>query len=96
MTGSRTKSYSYDLNGNRTGTGYSTTIMNETSTSPGVTYTYDKTGNMISADSRGTFTTYAYDAAIRILLSLSQALSVPRLSSEAETEDRFVAVRLNV
>ena len=30
VTGSRTESYSYDLNGNRTGTGYSTTVMNET------------------------------------------------------------------
>ena len=28
--GSRTESYSYDLNGNRKGTGYSTTVMNET------------------------------------------------------------------
>ena len=60
VTGSRTESYSFDLNGNRTGTGYSTTIMNETLTSPGVTYVYDKAGNMI-ADSGGTFTTYTYD-----------------------------------
>ena len=50
MTGSRTESYTYDLNGNRTGTGYSTTIMNEQTTSPGVTYTYDNAGNMISAN----------------------------------------------
>ena len=36
--------------------------MNETLTSPGViTYTYDNAGNMISADSGGTFTTYTYD-----------------------------------
>ena len=38
--GAQVESYSYDLNGNRTGTGYSTTVMNETLTSPGViTYT---------------------------------------------------------
>ena len=60
--GTQVESYSYDLNGNRTGTGYSTTVMNETLTSPGViTYTYDKAGNMISANSGGTFTTYTYD-----------------------------------
>ena len=59
--GTQVESYSYDLNGNRTGTGYSTTVMNETLTSPGVTYTYDSAGNMISANSGGTFTTYTYD-----------------------------------
>ena len=60
--GTQVESYTYDLNGNRTGTGYSTTVMNETLTSPGViTYTYDKAGNMISADSGATFTTYTYD-----------------------------------
>ena len=61
VTGSRTESYSYDSNGNRTGTGYSTTVMNETLTSPGVTYTYDAAGNMISANNGGTITTYTYD-----------------------------------
>jgi RHS repeat-associated protein len=62
VTGSRTESYTYDANGNRTGTGYSTTVMNETATSPGViTYTYDSAGNTISANSGGTFTTYTYD-----------------------------------
>ena len=35
-SGTQVESYSYDLNGNRTGTGYSTTVMNETLTSPGV------------------------------------------------------------
>jgi YD repeat-containing protein len=33
--GTQVESYSYDLNGNRTGTGHSTTVMNETATSPG-------------------------------------------------------------
>ena len=60
--GTQVESYAYDANGNRTGTGYSTTVMNETLTSPGVvTYTYDSAGNMISANSGGTFTTYTYD-----------------------------------
>ena len=60
--GTQVESYAYDANGNRTGTGYSTTVMNETLTSPGVvTYTYDYAGNMISANSGGTITTYTYD-----------------------------------
>jgi RHS repeat-associated protein len=59
--GTQVESYTYDSNGNRTGTGYSTTVMNETLTSPGVTYTYDAAGNMISANSGGTVTTYTYD-----------------------------------
>jgi len=61
VTGSRSESYTYDLNGNRTGTGYSTTVMNETSTSPGTTYTYDNAGNMISGKTGSTITTYTYD-----------------------------------
>ena len=60
--GTQVESYAYDANGNRTGTGYSTTVMNETLTSPGVvTYTYDSAGNMTSANSGGTITTYTYD-----------------------------------
>ena len=42
--GTQVESYSYDLNGNRNSTGYSTTVMNETATSPGFTYTYDNAG----------------------------------------------------
>ena len=60
--GTQVESYAYDSNGNRTGTGWSTTVMNETATSPGVvTYSYDSGGNMISANSGGTITTYTYD-----------------------------------
>ena len=61
--GSRTESYSYDLNGNRTGTGYSTTVMNETATSPGYTYTYDAEGNLTAQTNTSThvITSYTYD-----------------------------------
>jgi len=59
--GTQVESYSYDLNGNSTGTGYSTTIMNETATSPGTTYTYDNAGNLISSQTGSTTTTYTYD-----------------------------------
>ena len=60
--GTQVESYAYDSNGNRTGTGYSTTVMNETATSPGpVTYTYDNAGNMITSKTGSTTTTYTYD-----------------------------------
>ncbi len=55
--------YSYDLNGNRTGTGYSTGTENEQTASPGATYTYDNAGNLISSTNTSTHvtTTYTYD-----------------------------------
>lgn len=61
--GSSVESYSYDENGNRTGTGYSTGVDNEQTASPGCTYTYDDAGNMISATDTSTdvTTTYTYD-----------------------------------
>jgi RHS repeat-associated protein len=59
--GTQVNSNSYDANGNRTGTGYSTTVMNETATSPGTTYTYDNAGNMLSSKTGSTITTYTYD-----------------------------------
>ena len=42
--GSRTESYSYDLNGNRNSAGYTTGTDNEQTASPGYTYTYDCRG----------------------------------------------------
>ena len=43
---SRTESYGYDANGNRNTTGYTTGTNNEMTASPGMTYTYDNSGNM--------------------------------------------------
>ena len=54
-------SYSYDLNGNRNSTGYTTGAGNEMTNSPGVTYTYDNDGNMITATTSSGTTTYTYD-----------------------------------
>ncbi|MGP0063971.1 MAG: RHS repeat-associated core domain-containing protein [Isosphaeraceae bacterium] len=61
--GTAVGTYSYDLNGNRTGTGYTTGTDNEQTASPGFTYTYDDAGNMISATNTSTSvtTTYTYD-----------------------------------
>jgi RHS repeat-associated protein len=62
VTGSRSESYSYDSNGNRTGSGWSTTVMNEVATSPGpITYTFDNAGNMITSKTGSTTTTFTYD-----------------------------------
>ena len=42
------ESFSYDANGNETGTGYTTSTGNEQTASPGYTYTYDADGNIIT------------------------------------------------
>ena len=36
------ESFTYDANGNETGTGYTTTTGNEQTASPGYTYTYEE------------------------------------------------------
>ena len=43
------ESFTWDANGNETGTGYTTSTGNEQTASPGYTYTYDADGNMITA-----------------------------------------------
>ena len=57
------ESFSYDANGNQTGTGYTTAAGNEQTASPGYTYTYDANGNMITSTqtSTGDVWTYGYD-----------------------------------
>ncbi len=55
--------FSYDANGNQTGTGYTTSTGNEQTASPGYTYTYDADGNMITMTqtSTGDVWTYTYN-----------------------------------
>jgi RHS repeat-associated protein len=57
------ESFSYDANGNQTGTGYTTSTDNEQTASPGNTYTYDADGNMITdtITSTGDAWTYSYN-----------------------------------
>jgi RHS repeat-associated protein len=57
------ESFSYDANGNETGTGYTTSTGNEQTASPGYTYTYDAAGNMITMTqtSTGDVWTYTYN-----------------------------------
>ena len=61
--GTQVESYSYDLNGNRNTTGYTTGTDNELTASPGTTYTYDADGNLISQTNTSSHvtTTYTYD-----------------------------------
>ena len=68
-SGSRAETYTYDLNGNRTMTGYSTGSGNELTASPGVTYTYDNEGNMTAAANTSTHvvTSYTYDYHNRLI-----------------------------
>jgi hypothetical protein len=63
VSGAVTATYTYDANGNRTMSGYSTGTDNELSASPGYTYTYDDQGNMTAETqtSTGDVTTFAYD-----------------------------------
>ncbi len=61
-TGTVNDSYSYDLDGNRDSSGYTTGTGNEMTASPGYTYTYDNDGNLISSTNTSTSvtTTYTY------------------------------------
>ena len=54
------ESFSYDANGNQTGTGYTTSTGNEQTASPGYTYTYDADGNMITSTDTSTGDTWTY------------------------------------
>ena len=60
-SGTADDSYGYDANGNPNTTGYTIGTGNELTNSPGVTYTYDNDGNMITATTESGTTTYTYD-----------------------------------
>ena len=63
LTSDGVASYSYDLNGNRTMTGYSTGTGNQLTNDGTYTYSYDAAGNLIKK-SEGTYAqtwTYGYD-----------------------------------
>jgi RHS repeat-associated protein len=60
-SGASDDTYGYDPNGNRDTTGYTVGTGNELTNSPGVTYTYDNVGNIITATTSSGTTTYTYD-----------------------------------
>ena len=59
------ESFSYDANGNESGTGYTTSTDNEQTASPGYTYTYDADGNMITSTQTSTGDTWTYSYNLR-------------------------------
>ena len=68
LTGDGTNTYSYDLNGNRTLAGYSTTTGNRLTTDGTWNYTYDDEGNRNTKTkiSNNEYWTYAYDNSNRL------------------------------
>jgi RHS repeat-associated protein len=60
-SGASDDSYGYDPNGNRDTTGYTVGTGNELTNSPGVTYTYENDGNMLTETTSSGTTTYTYD-----------------------------------
>jgi RHS repeat-associated protein len=61
VSGSRSESYSYDLNGNRNTSGWTTGTENEMTASPGYTFTYDNAGNMTGQTNTSTHVTVVYN-----------------------------------
>jgi RHS repeat-associated protein len=60
LLGDGSNNYSYDLNGNRTNTGYHTNAANELSSDGSWNFTYDNEGNIIQAVSIATGTTWNF------------------------------------
>ena len=83
------ESFSYDANGNQTGTGYTTTSGNEQTASPGYSYTYDANGNMITMTqtSTGNVWTYGYDFRNRLTSAVEKTSGGTTLESVTYTYD---------
>ncbi len=83
------ESFTWDANGNQTGSGYTTTTGNEQTASPGYTYTYDADGNMITATqtSTGDVWTYGYDFAGQMTSAVEKNSSGTTLASVTYTYD---------
>ena len=59
-TGSRSETYSYDANGNRTMAGYTTGTNNQLTAGAGYTYTYDREQNLVSKTQTATGNKWTY------------------------------------
>jgi len=84
-----TESFTYDANGNETGTGYTTSTGNEQTASPGYTYTYDADGNMITSTqtSTGDVRTYSYDFRNRLVGAVEKTSGGTTLEQVTYTYD---------
>ena len=60
VSGARAETYTYDNNGNRTMTGYTTGSDDTTTAGAGYTYTYDSVGNLTAKAQTSTGNTWAY------------------------------------
>ena len=69
VSGAVNATYTYDANGNRNMTGYTTGSDNEMTASPGYTYSYDDMGNTTAEtqSSTGDVTTFTYDYRDRLV-----------------------------
>ncbi|MGO9599149.1 MAG: RHS repeat domain-containing protein [Isosphaeraceae bacterium] len=83
------ESFTWDANGNQTGSGYTTSTGNKQTASPGYTYTYDADGNMITATqtSTGDVWTYTYDFRNRMTSAVETNASGTILAQVSYTYD---------
>ena len=83
------ESFTWDSNGNETGTGYTTGTDNEQTASPGYTYTYDNAGEMTSETqtSTGNVWTYGYDFRGRMVTAVEKTSGGTTLESVTYTYD---------
>ena len=83
------ESFTWDNNGNETGSGYTTGTDNEQTASPGYTYTYDNAGEMTSETqtSTGDVWTYGYDFRGRMVTAVEKTSGGTTLESVTYTFD---------
>ncbi len=83
------ESFTWDSNGNETGSGYTTGTDNEQTASPGYTYTYDNAGEMTSETqtSTGDIWTYGYDLRGRMVTAVEKTSGGTTLESVTYTYD---------
>ena len=83
------ENFSWDSNGNETGTAFTTGTDNEQTASPGYTYTYDNAGEMTSETqtSTGDVWTYGYDFRGRMVTAVEKTSGGTTLESVTYTYD---------
>jgi RHS repeat-associated protein len=91
VTGAHSESYSYDLNGNRTMSGYVTTTGNRLQTDGTYNYAYDNDGNMLTKTriSDGQSWNFTWDYRNRLTDVVVKNASGTVLSSQHNTYDVF-------
>src|SRR5262249_42138558 len=89
-SGARSESYSYDANGNRSMTGYTTGTGNRLTSDGTYSYTYEKEGNMLTRSRRGSGKTdYRGDSRNRLTDVKVKNSSGPVIEEDVFTYDIF-------